>query len=81
MPVRNNTPRVKPAGHCPSRIAARLNDISERDGYTRRAKRKGETVGAPLPKPRARDGARQAKRKGGHAPAGKNTVLYVSSQW
>ena len=62
MPVRNNTPRVKPAGQSPPH-------------------KKGETVGAPLPGTQGDDGARQAKRKGRHAPAGKNTVLYVSSQW
>lgn len=82
MPVRNNTPRVKPADDA-ARAASPPGLMIYRSATATLGAQRGKATpnGAPLPKPRARDGARQAKRKGGHAPAGKNTVLYVSFQW
>lgn len=82
MPDRNNTDPVAPADDA-ARAASPPALMIYRSVAAALGAQRGKATpnGAPLQEPHACDGARQAKRKDGHAPAGKNTVLYVSFQW
>ena len=81
MPDRNNTDPVAPADDA-ARAASPPALMIYRSAAAALGAQRGKATpnGAPLPGTQGDDKVRHAKRKDGHAPAGKNTVLYVSFQ-